>query len=98
MFFPLALIGVYKSMMGCKWSSCIISVFFEIPVSTCSYSHESNLTDCYASLAKHRTDLIDLDNNLIVLYCIVLYCIDGVVIAALMHCDFFEIYCAPSNF
>jgi hypothetical protein len=28
---------------------------------------------------------------------IVLHCIDGVVIAALMHCDLFEIYCAPPN-
>ena len=27
---------------------------------------------------------------------VVLYCIDGVVIAALMHCDLFEIYCAPN--
>ena len=26
------------------------------------------------------------------------YCIDGVVIAALMHCDLFKIYCAPPNF
>ena len=30
-------------------------------------------------------------------YCIVLYCIDGVVIAAIMHFDLFEIYCAPPN-
>ena len=29
--------------------------------------------------------------------CIALYCIDGVIIAALMHCDLFMIYCAPSN-
>ena len=28
---------------------------------------------------------------------IVLYCIDGVIIAALMHCDLFQIYCAPRN-
>ena len=26
-----------------------------------------------------------------------LYCIDGVVIAALIHCDLFEIYCVPPN-
>ena len=26
-----------------------------------------------------------------------MYCIDGVVIVALMHCDLFEIYCAPPN-
>ena len=31
------------------------------------------------------------------LYVSVLYCIDEVVIAALMHCDLFEIYCAPPN-
>ena len=31
------------------------------------------------------------------LYCIVLYCINGMVIAALMHCDLFEIYYAPPN-
>ena len=30
----------------------------------------------------------------IVLYCIVLYFIDGVVLAVLMHCDLFEIYFA----
>ena len=28
---------------------------------------------------------------------VVLYCTDGVVIAALMHCDLLEIYCAPPN-
>ena len=28
---------------------------------------------------------------------IVLYCIDGEVIAVLMHYDLFEIYCAPPN-
>ena len=27
----------------------------------------------------------------------VLYCFDGVVIATLMHCDLFKIYCAPAN-
>jgi hypothetical protein len=26
-----------------------------------------------------------------------LYCINGVVIAALMHCDLFKIYCATPN-
>ena len=31
------------------------------------------------------------------LYFIVLYCIDGVVLAALMHCGLFKIYCAPPN-
>ena len=28
---------------------------------------------------------------------IVLYCINGVVIAALMHCDLFKIYSTPPN-
>ena len=28
---------------------------------------------------------------------IVLYCIDGVVIATLMHCELFKIDCAPPN-
>ena len=35
--------------------------------------------------------------RLFVLYSIVLYCIEGVVIAAQMHCDLFRIYCASPN-
>ena len=31
------------------------------------------------------------------LHSLVLYCINEVVIAALMHCDLFQIYCAPLN-
>ena len=30
-------------------------------------------------------------------YCIVLYCIDGVVIAVQFTATFFKIYCAPPN-
>ena len=35
--------------------------------------------------------------NLRVSLIVELYCINGVVIAARMHCDFFKIYCAPPN-
>ena len=43
--------------------------------------------------------LSDDDDDDVVWYpdCIVLCCIDGVVIGALMHCDLFKIYCAPPN-
>ena len=44
-----------------------------------------------------KTFILDTCRYSIFNFCIVLYCIDGVVIAVLMHCDLLEIYCAPPN-